>query len=192
MKEEQGSTLVINIYLSRGLTIFLTLTLLLAFSITFLAWTQNKAEASRLQAPVSSVENLPQAVSGPMRHYYLGGAVINAAQALSACTTGYHMASLWELLDTSNLAYNASLGLWQGDSAPGPPTVWQGWVRTGYNSSDANIPGRANCNAWSADTGYGTTAGLPSDWETGLEDIHVWAVSTSACSLPAKVWCVED
>jgi hypothetical protein len=191
MREQQGQTLVINVNLTRGLVTLLTGVLLLVALLVYLAWGQREAAASSPRAPLIYARDKPLAASTSMRQYYLAAPVLDDTQAISACADGYHMASLWEILDTSNLKYNTSLGLYQGDSGSGPPTVWQGWVRTGYGSYNLDTAGQANCSAWSTTSGYGTTAGLPANW-TGVADIHVWNVSTSSCGLPAKVWCVED
>ena len=59
----------------------------------------------KLQAQVASLAD-----KGP-RKFYLTQALHNGAQALSACAQGYHMASLWEIHDTSNLRYDTDLGL---------------------------------------------------------------------------------
>ena len=59
----------------------------------------------------------------PRKAYYLTQTTHNGGQARSACAAGYHMASLWEILDTSNLRYNTELGFTQEDSGFGPPTV---------------------------------------------------------------------
>jgi hypothetical protein len=192
VKAQQEQTLVINVNLTRGLVAVLIGVLLLVALLATLAWGQKEAAASSLQAPLVYARDKPLAASTSMRQYYLASAVLDATQAISACASGYHMASLWEILDTSNLKYNATLGLYQGDSKPGPPTVWHGWVRTGYGSNNGNIVGQANCMAWTSTSGNGTTAGLPSNWTAGSEDLHVWSVITSSCGSPAKVWCVED
>ena len=185
MKEQQEQILVIKVdLLTRGLVALLTLVLLVVALLGYLAGGQKEVAASSPRAPL--------AASTSMRQYYLAAPVLNATQVLTACADGYHMASLWEILDPSNLKYNATLGVWQGDSRPGPPTVWQGWVRTGYGMNNGTTPGQANCNAWSTTSGSGTTAGLPSNWTAGSEDIHVWAVGTWSCADPGHVWCIED
>lgn len=186
MKERREGTLIININLTPGLLALLALVLLATSLVAYLVWGQGEAAASSSEAPL--------AASTGTRQYYLSAPVLNATQALTACTNGYHMASLWEILDTSNLRYNTGLGVWQGDSGSGPPTVWQAWVRTGYGSYNLNTAGMANCNAWTSSSGshYGTTAGLPANWTAGSQDIHVWAVGTWTCGSPGHVWCVED
>jgi hypothetical protein len=107
------------------------------------------------------------------------------------------MASLWEIMDPSNMEYNTSLGATTVDSGQGPPSwpFW-GWVRTGYSSDNSTTPGRANCNGWTSTTGKGTYAALTDAWTSGLADIHVWDVDTGGgtwdCSANFRVWCVAD
>lgn len=56
-----------------------------------------------------------QALAGPLpdfvpagagRHVYLTANTYLPAYARSACVSGYHMASLWEIMDVSNLIYD--------------------------------------------------------------------------------------
>ena len=184
MKDQSEHTLVVNIHLTRGLVILLFATLLTAAWLGSLAWGQKEAAAS---APDGSL-----AATAGMRHYYLHTAAQYATDALSACASGYHMASLWEMLDTSHLQYNTALGDMAGDSGSGPPTVFSGWVRTGYSSNNGATAGQANCNGWTSTSGSGTVVSLPSNWTIAPQDIHVWTVGTSSCGLPSDVWCVED
>jgi hypothetical protein len=176
-------TLVLNVDLSRGLVAAL---LVLAAVVV-------AALLLRGPAPASAAGEQLSAATDGMRRYYLAGAVQVATDAPDGCEAGYHFASLWEILDTSNLVYNTALGVVPsgGDSGSGPITGWEGWVRTGYTSSNVNTPGQANCSAWQLTTGFGTTVSLPSDWISG-GDIHVWDAGTATCGLPANVWCVED
>jgi hypothetical protein len=66
-----------------------------------------------------------------LRKYYLTQTTHTGGQSLSACAEGYHMASLWEILDPSNLSYDTSLGFTLADSGSGPPASSLGWIRTG-------------------------------------------------------------
>ena len=135
-----------------------------------------------------------------MRQYYLtANGNYLGSQASTACATGYHMASLWEILDPSNLRYNANLGYERLDAGMGPPTATPGWIRTGYDSHDgsnpAHGPGRPNCSAWSSSSGgnYGTTVNLPSEWlQADQQDVLVWDAGWRQCSEVAPVWCVAD
>jgi hypothetical protein len=192
MKDQSEHTLVVNIHLTRGLVVLLCAALLTVAWLGSLAWGQKEAAASGRHDTLASAPAGPLAATADMRHYYLYNAAFNATYALTACASGYHMASLWEMLDTSNLQYNTALGVFGTDSGSGPPTVWSGWVRTGYNSNNGTIAGQANCNAWTSTSGYGTYVSLPSNWTAAPQDIHVWTVGTTSCGNPADVWCVED
>lgn len=191
MRDEK--TIVIDINLTRGLVALLALTLLVAALLGYLAWSQDEVAASGSQAPLDHARDRPLALSTGMRQYYLTTDNYDGSEALTACADGYHMASLWEILDPSNLKYNTTLGYTRADSGQGPPTDALGWVRTGYVSDTSMTAGQANCNTWtSSESGHnGTRAFLPSDW-TVVKDIHVWTVWTFWCDFGFQVWCVED
>jgi hypothetical protein len=145
-------------------------------------------------------QDRPLAQSGGLRGYYrtrtyhfgdeADGTDGNGA---GVCAEGYHFASLWEILDPSNLKYNTTLGTINADSGQGPPALTLGWVRTGFGRSGSSTPGIGNCDGWdsNSDTDRGTRAYLASDWEAG-QDIYVWEVQTMRCDLGTGVWCVED
>jgi hypothetical protein len=65
------------------------------------------------------------------RAFYLTQTQHTGGEALTACAAGYHMASLWEIFDPSNLRYESDLGRKNDDSGFGPPTGEVGWIRTG-------------------------------------------------------------
>ena len=145
----------------------------------------------------------PQARLGPLstdrpgRHYYLTDADYKADEPLTACAEGYHMASLWEILDPSNLIYRYDHpdAHTKDDSGQGPPSHRYGWVRTGGYSSTINTAGVGNCSAWtSTDEGdYGVCVLLSRTWETPPGEIGgVWDATSFRCSVTAPVWCVED
>jgi hypothetical protein len=130
------------------------------------------------------------------RSYYLTKGFYNGAQAPTACASGYHFASLWEIRDPSNLRYDTQLGLTRADSGQGPPTSFSfgGWVRTGYNNSVSGVPGTGNCDNWTSlsSADLGTYARLPSDW-TVAPDMGAWKVDTAPCTESLlRVWCVAD
>jgi hypothetical protein len=154
---------------------------LMAAVIVFLVVCVQSAYASSPDAPAF----------GGMRKYYLTNGSYGGANTLYTCDTGYHMASLWEILDTTQLEYNSVLGYDQADSGSGPPTNVYGWVRTGYFSNNSSTPGMGNCTVWSLTTGYGTVARLTSIW-TASPDLHVWDVGSSLCNGVQRIWCVED
>jgi hypothetical protein len=103
------------------------------------------------------------------------------------------MASIWEILNPSNLRYNVSLGHTQPDSGFGP-TWFEGWVRTGYSRDTGNIAGQGNCAVWSSDSNsaYGTSAYLPNNWKTMMPDLYVWETNAWQCDTRMPVWCVAD
>jgi hypothetical protein len=182
--DQQEETLIINIALTRGLMALLSVALLAAAVVAHVAWGESPAAAAGPPAA--------GAASSDVRQYYLTKGTYSGAGANLRCAAGYHMASLWEILDPSNLQYNTTLGQTRDDSGEGP-TTFRGWVRTGYTSSIENTAGRANCEAWTNGvSGYGTTAALPNTWNAGWQDLHVWNVQTYACNDVNRVWCVED
>jgi len=182
-REIQEQNLVLNIDLTRGLVA----------ALVVVAAIVAVALLIRGPAPASAAGEAVSAATDNMRRYYLGSSV-HASSAIDGCDPGYHFASLWEILDPSNLAFEAALsGATRTDVGDGPPTELVGWVRTGYSSNTGPVAGQANCSAWASDSGgeWGTTAQLPADWLTGGE-LHVWDVGTRDCSLVAYIWCVED
>jgi len=176
MKEEK--VIVIDINLSQSLLILLTL--LTAAFLGHLGWNEDEVAASSQQAPPAA----PLASSASMRQYYLTKTGSDGAHALTLCASGYHMASMWEIVDPSNLKYNTTLGLTTADSGQGPAISW-GRVRTGFFANTSTTTGYANCNAWTSATGgeYGTAAQLPWGWLTTAEpglyppNFSVWRVA---------------
>ena len=135
------------------------------------------------------------AEKGP-RQFYLTNTSHNGAQALTACATGYHMASVWEILDPSNLRYNRELGYTQADSGFGPPTgrgSTYGWIRTGAPAalSGDSDAGQSNCNAWTVGTftGLGSFAYFNDNWNNGGAQLFTGGAD---CDSALKVWCIQD
>lgn len=123
------------------------------------------------------------------RQYYLTSSSYTGDLADDACAAGYHMAALWEILDTSNLAYNTTLGYVHLAGDGGPPTNIWGWARTG------GVPSiLSNCATWSManDWSSGSIIALPDNWSTPGSTMGVWKTSYSGCDIPQPVWCVED
>ena len=188
-------TLKIHYHTGSGLAAGLIMGLLVVALLTSLAWGQHKeAAAAGLQGQPVSLEAGPLATSAGMPGYYLTrDPAPNGLQALTACAPGYHMASLWEILDPSQLRYDVDLGAARDDSGHGPPSFLEGLIRTGYNGNTNLTAGQANCDHWqSNDPGhYGTYAQLPESWVAG-QDIHVWQVGLTSCASAARVWCVQE
>ena len=161
--------------------------LLILLYLIILAFGQREVNAATSQTS--------QTISTNMQQFYLTKQAFPGDEALTACTTGYHMASLWEILDTSNLRYNTTLGFTRDDSGQGPVIGAGGWVRTGFSNDTSSTPGKGNCDGWASSDSddYGTAAYLPYlDWTTG-GDVGVWKTETDQCNASWwSVWCVEN
>ena len=135
--------------------------------------------------------------TAPIRGFYLSKNVVEGAGATTACASGYHMASIWEVHEPSNLRYDTTLGQSSDDSGSGAP-FGSGWVRTGYVSvgGSAQPAGFVNCNAWTsnASTDNGSQIGLYVNWDelTEMVAIAPWVGATESCNQTAPVWCVQD
>jgi hypothetical protein len=131
------------------------------------------------------------------RAFYLTKGRYNGGKALTACTTGYHMASIWEIRETTFLRYDNSLGRNYGDSAYGGPpsstateSMGTGWIRAG---SDLR-----NCNQWTSSSASdsGTQGTLYINSNNNSEP--TWAVGDGGvCNVVSSnthlgVWCVQD
>jgi hypothetical protein len=128
------------------------------------------------------------------RKFYLTTTVHDGAQALTACANDFHMGSLWEIVDPSNLQYDTELGTTNADAGSGPPSVPGGWIRTGGFSS-----GTTNCNVWSSNNPdhNGNIVLLPDDtsnfgWGESAVRVSPWLPGRGNCSTPFRVWCVQD
>lgn len=145
------------------------------------------------------------APADPRIAFYMTSSTHNGAQTLSACGPGFHMASMWEIVDPSNLRYatdvEANGDVFRGaDSGVGPPGGAHGWVRTGYQSFTASGEGSANCAVWTTSdpASYGSYVELENVWnlDGGPGDpspvVMPWDSIASPCSNTFRVWCVED
>jgi hypothetical protein len=158
------------------------------------------AASSKYQGNVSTGNGQSDVCGGGIctqhRRYYLTKTNHNGATALTACAAGFHMASLYEIIDTAVLRYDTSLGKKaSGDTGLGPPHVFYGWIRTGSLPGGTGI-GSANCLFWTsnASTELGTVVRTDSNWGT-LQAIRIspWQSFVYSCdSLTNGVWCVED
>ena len=137
----------------------------------------------------------------PVREFYLTQHPFDGSHVLTACAAGFHMASLWEIREPSNLRYSTAHGLKLPDSGAGPPAGLTGWIRTGYLAGASSVSpiGEANCNAWTSNSSadVGVNVGLPpSNWESGspTSPIAPWVAQASACNNPGNfgVWCVQN
>ena len=144
---------------------------------------------------VVALENLKQEVQELQpRKFYLTTTTHDGLQAPTACTTGYHMASLWEVFDPTGLRYDRTLGELNDDSGFGPPANLSGWIRTGANSQAAAGPGDSNCNAYTSNdlAHNGTTTQLSEEWDSAGNEVSPWTAFERRCDVAAPVWCVQD
>lgn len=137
------------------------------------------------------------AATGSGTKYYLTDDNVASNEALNACAAGYHMASLWEIIDPSNLTYahDHPDAHTKTDNGAGPPSGWNGRVHTGASASVADSAGSGNCAAWtSVDSGHrGTFVQLTRAWETPPGEIGgIWEAASLSCDLPGPVWCVAE
>jgi hypothetical protein len=130
----------------------------------------------------------PSVQVAPRQYYLTQNDTYDGISADQACATGYHMASIFEILDPSNLQYNTSLGYTQGDSGAGPPHEVDGWIRSGdQNDLDLNCAGWTTAGAGA----YGPIATLSYDLVAGAES--PWTVTTGRiCSETRRVWCMQN
>jgi len=130
------------------------------------------------------------------RGFYLTNASYYPSQALTACAKGYHMASMFELLDVSTLNYHYKHphALVYGDCGYGPPSAISGWVRTGFFTSNSQVAGAGNCKVWTSDAlgDYGTIVNLRYDWTVPSTGIGPWEALSSTCNGGLPVWCVSN
>jgi len=155
--------------------------------------------APTVQEPAADPQNsggnrLTASGSSPNAQVYLTNFDRLGNNVLTACSTGYHMASMWEIADISNFTYNTNHpdAYSKADSGQGPPANWYGWVRTGYNSSTVNVAGQGNCANWTGTTGYGTIVRLVNNWDVVPGALSSWETDTWGCSGTAPIWCVGD
>jgi hypothetical protein len=157
-----------------------------------------QAVQAALVGQTQQLQTLQTAVGGvaKVRKFYLTQEnTFDGSEAPSACSAGYHMASLWEIFDPSNLVYDTALGHTSGDGS-GPPEFNIGWIRTGGGSGvgQNDTPGERNCAAYTTNDpdSKGTVAALRTNWSSGAGVISPWGASTRACDQPVFVWCVQN
>lgn len=133
--------------------------------------------------------------------YYLTKDPVSANEAKEACDNGFHMASLWEILDPTTLQYDQDTGRayhrpYSDDQGSGPPSEEFGWVRTGKESTASDDQsGNANCANWSSTdhNDYGSVVALLNVWDYLHFSAPWWLSSSAFCDASSiRVWCVQD
>lgn len=139
------------------------------------------------------VSIFPGAASAQQLNYYLTKNSFAGNKALTACASGYHMASFAELSAPGTLHYlsGSPLAYHQGgDEGGGPPLYVAGYIRTGDGKNSLG-----NCDDWttSSSSVYGTglwfDISLGSGYTASLQ-VYI-AGATYSCS-GAGVWCIEN
>lgn len=145
------------------------------------------------------------------RGFYMTKTLVTGSQTTTACSTGYHFASLWEIFNVSTLKYDTTQGLTTVDSGSGPPMA-VAWVRTGSGYAGSITTGQANCKGWtsSAYTDHGSGVILDGVWlhQSSVTSINApenpiqpWqpaiqqngqSGSAPACNEQHYVWCVQN
>ena len=157
------------------------LPLVLLFGAAFQSSNSVPAQLNAIQSQLSSLKP---------RQFYLTRTEHDGAHALSACAAGYHMASLYEIFDPSNLRYNTELGQTNADSGFGPPDLLFGWIR-----GSASIPPLNNCSLWTdaSSTVRGNAASLHGYFDSNpVTQVSPWFPFTFECSSEQRVWCVQN
>lgn len=133
---------------------------------------------------------------GPTRRFYLTlNGDFDGSEASTACDPGFHMASMWEVIDPSNLRYDTTRGVLGMDSGSGPPNLTGGWIRTGVNSDVFGGAGGTSCLGYTTTTGSGTAANFSRAWDASPApdpDLPGWSAFEFDCDQNYRVWCVED
>ena len=141
---------------------------------------------------VSSANGLANACGGGIcterRRYYMSVSRSRGGGPLGLCLTGFHFASMWELINPSALAYDTRLGEVTDDSGTGPPGYDLAWARNGYQSNGSSI--RGNCEAWTNNTS-GEGNALMLTISSGGEQ-PTWNNEFRRCDDLFPAWCVED
>ena len=136
--------------------------------------------------------------AGSRPWFYLTTTRYTGAEAATACDAGFHMASMWEILDVSNLRYDTVRGYTDPGGDGGPPIDFNGWIRVASTPFGGDIIGLANCEAWTSSLGtdYGTGVALDAPaqfpWDGPTTRISPWTAYTYLCSSEEPVWCIQD
>jgi len=143
----------------------------------------------------------------PRRKYYMTSATPQGNAVLTACVSGYHMASLAEIFNMSVLDYATDLVATGDahtlpDSGSGPPFSSLAFIRVGVTGTNNAVPGNANCisggSPWSTNSAAvnGTAVAIKPTWTDSPTNISPWDATVRPCSnnvAPiAHVWCVQN
>lgn len=152
-----------------------------------------QALAAQIASLKSEIRGLTDAAPSARKpKFYLTTGRYDGGQVLNACDTGFHAASIWEIVDPSTLKYDTSRGVTADDSGDGPPGR-TGWIRTGSVAS-SSITDLPNCQAHTVNSRStsGAVVHLPMQWGASASVIAPWEYEIFTCDSPLPVWCVEN
>jgi hypothetical protein len=134
------------------------------------------------------------------KFFYLTTSTHLGDRATTACAPGFHMASIYEIFDPSELEYDTTRGKVHADSGQGPPAgeidesdPSTGWIRGGLFNSGGTLPPASNCFTWtSSEASVSGTVVLLNPAFGGALIVEPWHFGTDSCNTPNPVWCVQD
>jgi len=172
----------------------------------------SSAEDKAIQTVITQLQNIQMAaherpatvntgVQVKSKMYYLTRDQVNGDQAIAACSTGFHMASISEIQDPSNLQHaNRITTVYDSlvdDPGSGPPSNHMGWIRSGVyppsgfvydcddfpNEHNVQLGTTVALHSFSVNAGPGQPTSHPTMW---------WHAALHPCNQPEPAWCVED
>ena len=185
-----------------ALMVLVSLVLVVGFS---------RAADKEIQTFITQVRNVQMAIQelaatvntgvpAKAKMYYLTATGFTGGYAIMACDSGFHMASISEIQDTSNLHYaNRSPTAYDSlvdDPGLDPPSNQKGWIRSGVyppsgfvydcdhfaNEHNVQLGTTVALQSFSVNAGPGQLVSHPNRWRATL----------NPCPQPEPVWCVED
>ena len=143
------------------------------------------------------VSTHPRVAYAQEKNYYLTKTLVQGNGVLTACASGYHVASFIELSDLSHLhdlthdadAFNYPADHDQGD---GPPLQAIGWIR-----SNCGAGGLGNCNVWTTNSStpsvMGSTFYITSATSTSPVTVVIQLLfDETSCANSLGVWCIQN
>lgn len=115
---------------------------------------------------------------------------------LTACTSGFHVASHTELQGLASYAYDYVLGSTNDESGSGAPVEVLAWIRNGGKVPSNGTLSFVNCLGWtSSNSSSGTSTRILSMINSTTGTIpnpsHLYSASFGACGNNIPVWCIE-
>jgi len=138
-------------------------------------------------SPVMGKDKVKAKNQSAVRSYYLTQESHFGDDVLSACSDGYHFASIWEIRDFSNFKYDVELGYTTDYSGYGPPPDMDGWLQSGFDGSPT-------CDNWTSTGGDGMFGRLvfPEVADFLGPPGDGWLFVPHPCGEEIRVWCVSD